>query len=551
MRKRAKSIKARFGILILVCILASSAVLGGLSILYAQRVIDNVSAQNMLLLCQNRAQYTNALLSRIELSVQTVSVYIQSQMDDFGRFKTEEEYVEAFAQSLLDVSLNAAENTDGAIAVYLRFNPGFTSPTSGFFYSKSTLAAPFEKQTPTNLTAYAPTDIGRVGWYYVPVENRSATWMSPYYNENLGVKMISYVIPLYVGNTVFGVVGMDIDFSVLQQIVDETRLYETGYAFLFDEEANIVSHKELKEGTSLAEVNGGELANLLPKILENEESKAPIPYRYGGQDKMLVFSTLLNGCKLVLSAPVREIDAERNTLFWQIVLAAGVVALLSILFTLLFTRRLIRPLSELNAAAKKIAGGDLDVTICYQGEDEVGTLAESFRQTAQHLKKYIGYISEQAYHDSLTGVKNKTAYMEAAAQIEQRMREAQPNFGLLLFDMNNLKQINDQYGHDMGDLAIMGAVRLICQVFKRSPVYRVGGDEFVVLLEGDDLGQHPALLAEYTALASEEAQPGMPKAEMAYGLALYNPAVDTSFQQVFKRADEAMYEKKLEMKGKA
>lgn len=84
----------------------------------------------------------------------------------------------------------------------------------------------------------------------------------------------------------------------------------------------------------------------------------------------------------------------------------------------MLTRRIIRPLKELNEAAKKIAAGDLSITINHQTRDEVGTLADSFQQTVSHLQKYIDYINGLAYRDGLTGVKNKTAYQETAMILE-------------------------------------------------------------------------------------------------------------------------------------
>ena len=58
--------------------------------------------------------------------------------------------------------------------------------------------------------------------------------MEPYYNQNIGVEMVSYVIPIYRDNETVGVVGMDIDFSIIEDVVNGTRVYDSGYAFLVD-----------------------------------------------------------------------------------------------------------------------------------------------------------------------------------------------------------------------------------------------------------------------------------------------------------------------------
>ena len=118
---------------------------------------------------------------------------------------------------LENVAVNAASNTEGALAVYVRYNPDFTPPTSGLFWSKTALNGSFQQLVPTDFSNYNPMDVERVGWYYIPVKTGKPTWMSPYLNQNINVRMISYVIPLYKNNATVGVVGMDIDFASLQK----------------------------------------------------------------------------------------------------------------------------------------------------------------------------------------------------------------------------------------------------------------------------------------------------------------------------------------------
>ena len=134
--------------------------------------------------------------------------------------------------------MNAANNTEGAMAVYVRYNPAFTPPTSGLFWSKTTLDGSFRRLTPTDFSGFSPEDAEHVGWYYIPVKNGQATWMAPYMNENINVKMISYVIPLYQDNQTIGVVGMDIDFAILEDLLSSMRVYQSGYAFLADGAGN-------------------------------------------------------------------------------------------------------------------------------------------------------------------------------------------------------------------------------------------------------------------------------------------------------------------------
>ncbi len=161
-------------------------------------------------------------------------------------------------------------------------------------------------------------------------------------------------------------------------------------------------------------------------------------------------------------------------------------------------------------------------------------------------------INHVAYRDSLTGIRNVTAYKEQVEALETKMKNGYSNFGVIALDTNGLKIINDQYGHEAGDGLLIGATRLICSVFKHSPVFRTGGDEFTVILEGLDYQNREQLLeqlAEDMQHAFFEYQGEKFPIEIAKGMATCRPNVDTDYAQIYKRADDAMYIDKARMKA--
>ena len=357
-----RSIQTKFITLILACVLLSSVVIGGAGVRIAHTVVDGDSAQIMNLLCSGKASDLDGLFSRIEQSVKTLAVYTSEQLESLERLKTDADYMEAYTSQLRSVAVNAADNTEGALAVYVRFNPEFAPPTSGLFWSRTTRSGSFQELTPTDFSTYSPNDTEHVGWYYIPVNNGAATWMAPYYNQNIGVEMVSYVIPIYRDGETVGVVGMDIDFSVIEDVVNNTQVYDTGYAFLVDAQGMVVCHREIPMGTPMASADKS-LAPVVRELQNGTTGSSLFTYGWKGQEKELAFRTLRNSMHLAVTAPVAEIDAARNGLILHILTALLLIAALSVALTVLFTRRLIRPLKELTEAAKKIAAGDYSVTI--------------------------------------------------------------------------------------------------------------------------------------------------------------------------------------------
>ena len=185
----------------------------------------------------------------------------------------------------------------------------------------------------------------------------------------------------------------------------------------------------------------------------------------------------------------------------------------------------------------------------------MGTLTRSFQHLVNHLNVYISDLNSKAYKDAMTGVKNKAAFEAAAQDLNDAIRAAPPKdpprFGIVMMDCNELKEINDAYGHDKGDLYLQSACRMICATFAHSPVFRIGGDEFVALLQNADYDNRAALVDDFERRCRAYNQaPDNPweHASIATGMAVFDPLVDQDVDSVFRRADERMYRQKKRSK---
>ena len=153
-----------------------------------------------------------------------------------------------------------------------------------------------------------------------------------------------------------------------------------------------------------------------------------------------------------------------------------------------------------------------------------------------------------AYRDSLTGVKSKHAYVEQEQSMAQKIYSGEVGaFAIVVCDVNGLKFVNDTLGHKAGDMYIRSASQLICEYFKHSPVFRIGGDEFAVILQGQDYENRTGIL---DALNEQiERNLGTGNVVASLGMAEYRPGIDNTFHAVFTRADALMYERKKQLKA--
>ena len=160
----------------------------------------------------------------------------------------------------------------------------------------------------------------------------------------------------------------------------------------------------------------------------------------------------------------------------------------------------------------------------------------------------LGSMKKVAYKDSLTNVRNATAYAEAKKAIDKDAKNNMvTEYGVVVCDLNDLKTINDTKGHEAGDRYIQDGCKLICTVFKHSPVFRVGGDEFVAILKNDDFQFRDDLMELFNSQVDTNLSEG--GVVVASGIGVYDPSEDRCFDDVFNRADQMMYNRKRELKG--
>ena len=164
------------------------------------------------------------------------------------------------------------------------------------------------------------------------------------------------------------------------------------------------------------------------------------------------------------------------------------------------------------------------------------------------FKEALGSAMDLASRDALTNVKNKHAYVQEEEKLDSSIRKGfTPDFGLVVCDVNGLKHVNDNYGHSAGDEYIKSACSSICIIFKHSPVFRIGGDEFVVLLRGHDFFYREELIADFDRVMAENRKNGL--VTVARGMSEFDRNVDMRVQDVFERADSIMYENKKKFKN--
>jgi diguanylate cyclase (GGDEF)-like protein len=165
-------------------------------------------------------------------------------------------------------------------------------------------------------------------------------------------------------------------------------------------------------------------------------------------------------------------------------------------------------------------------------------------------ERYIQSLAQaqiEAHLDPLTGVKNRHAYLDAEERMNRQLMGGYvQDFAIVIFDVNDLKKVNDVEGHQAGDRFLQDACRIICGVFDHSPVFRIGGDEFAVIAQGGDYARIDELMAKM----DENNENAIKNGGIVIACGMAKREGESTVAPVFVRADQQMYDNKSDLKAR-
>ena len=202
----------------------------------------------------------------------------------------------------------------------------------------------------------------------------------------------------------------------------------------------------------------------------------------------------------------------------------------------------------------------LDLPEIHTG-NEVESLTRASKNMVDDMREYVkdllkkekelAKLSTMANRDALTRVGNRNAYESFAEALQLKMSEGPQEYAILVMNTNGLRMINDKYGHEKGDLYLLKACRIICEIFHHTPVFRLGGDEFAAVMSGEDYRNRTELVKqarkELLRAEADEAAAPWERVSAAMGITDYDRKNDRTVKAVMERAEKMMREDKRRM----
>jgi diguanylate cyclase (GGDEF)-like protein len=237
-------------------------------------------------------------------------------------------------------------------------------------------------------------------------------------------------------------------------------------------------------------------------------------------------------------------DKELSVLRWELRVVRLIILLLIVIILLMVW---LTSYLGINPVLKAVDQIKSDSPIPEVGANEFRYLAQAYNKMYSVYKNSIAHLNFKASHDELTGAYDRAGYDLLLTSIDME------NTYMLLFDVDNFKSINDTFGHETGDKVLVKLVQILKNSFRADDhICRIGGDEFLVILQSRDLEECEALLAKFESRCEStfiEADGAKIPVCIAKGFSMFDPDTDTKFSDVFNRADNEMYKNKKIMKA--
>ncbi|KXB31997.1 diguanylate cyclase [Dechloromonas denitrificans] len=402
-------------------------------------------------------------------------------------------------------------------------------------------------------------------WYKAGESNNSHTWTSIYIDFRNAELVATRARRVLDGQGDFqGVVATDLSLKRLNEFVRRLSVSINAVAFIIEPDGKLIASSRSPnialqpDGTS-ARINAADSDSALQRAAYAEVQQhlatapridSPINRRFDGPNNEaveLAFDRVRDdaGLDWIIAVAVPRSDFMQGVTanIQRAALIGLLAAVAAVMLGLGVLEWVGRDLRRLTRAAEEVGEGRLEVALDVQRNDEIGVLANTFREMQHRLRT-----------DALTGLDNRDVMLRQIRRRIQCGRRAgdAKSFAVLFVDLNNFKLINDHFGHDAGDRTLLEiSQRLRDATRSDDRVARYAGDEFVLMINNIPSREIAEQVRRQVEVAlSQPLQTvdlsllpaGMPTGG-AVGMAFYPEDGDTA-EQLIKHGDRDMYERK-------
>lgn len=392
-------ISTKIVIAIVSCSILVSAIVGITSIIKSTSIIKQETTERLLNIASSRGNEYTIHTTKVENTVKELSGLVLGTID-LSKAK-DQKYMNIYGKTLSTLMKSLGNSNTSLVGMYMTFDPKFTDGSKIYevFYEYDEQKKQSEMLLDDeNLEDFVEDNVD-MKWFYAPIKAKSGLWSKPYIDSASKINMISYTMPVYANNELVGVAGIDISFESLKKIILNTKIYDTGSAFLLDKDYGFIVDASKKETEKLDTLDNGKY-KFITDELKNKKSMA-LETNFEGNNQMMGYYTLNNGQIMGVKVPSSEVFKNLNNSIYIIVLIIALGIIVSIVIALAIGRRISRPIEVATRFIGKLAKLDLtyndkNINQMLLSKDEIGVMGNSLIELRKELIKAVEELSKDS-----------------------------------------------------------------------------------------------------------------------------------------------------------
>jgi Methyl-accepting chemotaxis protein len=372
-----KKISTKIIITIIICCITLSSILGTISILVGKTLINKEAMDKLVYMSQS---ISGDLNKKFEIPQNKVEYLSYNVINTFNteQLKSDPKYIEKYKNSLASTIKNYSEGSKSYLSMYFFFNPDLTGEVADVYLADTKDTGNFERQSELTKEKYDSNN-KNMQWYYETIKQKNGKWSIPYTSSIINSDIITYSKPIFKDNVLIGVVGVDLKFSDIKNLINDIKVYTTGYASLYNDKYDYLVHPDFTYKDNLATVKNGVYKDIYEQMKANQAGV--IKYKSkNGQNKLLAYTKLSNGWVLTVAPPIDEVLSGINklTIIISTIIIIGII--LSIITALYLGKKISEPIKVSTELINAISQCNLSSTLDKKAEkysknkDEIGIM---------------------------------------------------------------------------------------------------------------------------------------------------------------------------------
>lgn len=459
-----KKVSTKIIISIVVACIATSMIITAITAINSKKILKSSVENSLELYAYNKGDVINAILDYTESEVQDIESVLSATVD-ISKLDGEDNWTNETINRLTPIIEKAAEGNKNVLGVSLVINPEITKELHEIILERESIGGELKRKEKFSKETFVEGN-SELDWYYGSVKAKKGIWSNPHTDKYSDSMRMSYTKPVFIGDTLIGVVAVDLFFDEFASMVKDIKVYNEGYAFLLDENQKYIVHKDYEEGQSLEETEGIKL--------KDEVSISNVKYKSKGEDVIISYSVLNNGDIICLATTEKDMMRDFEKHLISNMLSTIALCIVVSIIAYLIGKRITKPIECISKMINAASNLDLkdyeEFNEIDKYKDEVGEIGIEVKKLRKSLNVTMTKLKGNSHETALEAkeVSNITenikeafsnindTIIELANGAQEQANEAQKGtevLGKLAEKIDNTKKVTDDIKNDLQKVA--------------------------------------------------------------------------------------------------